>query len=174
MLLGVWFFLFCILRYLWLGIFGGAVQQVTHFFNCVINSLLIASRSDLKSWVYKDRVTKLRYHITGKIVALLFRAHVPERAFFLISLCATVTNKTCTYAEVAGTQFTCWDWDKMVAILQKIFQTLFMYGNCCILIKISPKFVHRVTINTKPSSVQVVAWHRSGVVSLGIWSTCVT
>ena len=42
------------------------------------------------------------------------------------------------------------------------FKVIFLYENCCILIKIALKFVPKVQINNKPAMVQIMAWHREG------------
>ena len=39
---------------------------------------------------------------------------------------------------------------------------MFLNENVWITIKISPKFVSKVQINTIPTEVQIMAWHRQG------------
>ena len=59
--------------------------------------------------------------------------------------------------------FSLWGRDKMVAILQMTFWTLiFLYGNCCVLVQISVKYVPRGPINNKPWLVQIMAWRQRG------------
>ena len=43
-----------------------------------------------------------------------------------------------------------------------IFQCIFLNENCCIIIKISLKFVHKYPINNIPSLVQIMAWSWPG------------
>ena len=80
------------------------------------------------------------------------------------------------------TEFTQWGWDKMAAILQtkriffktlrprqdgrhfadSIFKCIFFNENCCILIKLSLKYVRKGPIDNNPAMVQIMAWRRSG------------
>ena len=50
----------------------------------------------------------------------------------------------------------------MAAIFSDIFKAVFFYGNCCILIEISLKFVPHGPIDDIPTLVQIMAWRRSG------------
>ena len=43
-----------------------------------------------------------------------------------------------------------------------IFKRIFMNENCCIVMKISFKFVSQGPINNSPTLVQIMAWRRSG------------
>ena len=43
-----------------------------------------------------------------------------------------------------------------------IFKRIFLNENCCILIKISLKFVTKYPMNNIPELVQIMAWHQPG------------
>ena len=50
----------------------------------------------------------------------------------------------------------------MDAISQTIFKCIFLNENVSIAIKISLKFVPKVSINNIPALVQIMAWRRPG------------
>ena len=53
--------------------------------------------------------------------------------------------------------------DKMAAILaDDIFKNIFSNENVRIVMQISPKFVHKGSIDNNPALVQVMAWRRTG------------
>ena len=42
-----------------------------------------------------------------------------------------------------------------------IFKSIFMYENCCLLIRLPLKFVSRVPINGNDEMVQIMAWRQT-------------
>ena len=54
-------------------------------------------------------------------------------------------------------------WDKMADMFADgIFKCISLSQNCCILIKISLKYGHKVSIDNNPALVHIIVWHRTG------------
>ena len=51
---------------------------------------------------------------------------------------------------------------RIIPMANNICKCFFFNGNCCILIRISVKFVPNGPINNIPALVWIMAWHRSG------------